>query len=69
MDKQFDNGKLRGRVYEKYKSISNFAKKLNKNRSTVSAMLNGKIKIKREDIVDFCNLLDISEEEIVNYFF
>lgn len=62
-------GKLRGRIYEKYNSISDFADVVGKNKSTISMILNAKRKMTTEDIQVFCGALDIKKEEIADYFF
>lgn len=65
----FKSNKLRGRIVEKFGNVSNYANAIGKNKSSVTSMLNGRVRIKREDIITFCKLLDIKNEEIVDYFF
>ena len=65
----FSNRKLRGRIVEKYGTISNFSEFVGRNRSSVSMILNGKAEMDRQDIVLFCSALDIKDKEIGDYFF
>lgn len=65
----FDNSKLRGRIVEKFGTIENFSKAINKNRSTVSMILNDKAAIDRKDVMLFCSALNIERRDIVDYFF
>lgn len=66
---EFDNSKIRGRIVEKYGTIDKFSKTINKNRSSVSLLLNGKAKFDREDITLFCSALDIEKKDVGDYFF
>ena len=66
---KFNSSKLRGRIVEKYGTISNFCKAIEMNRSLVSQKLNGKSIINRENIILFSNALDIPDDEIGAYFF
>ena len=61
--------KLRGRIVEKYGSISAFSKHLGKKVQTVSRKLNSDIGFTKDDIIIWCDLLDITKEEIGIYFF
>ena len=65
----FNNNKLRGRIYEKYQTISDFASAIGIDKSAISLTLGNKRKLSREDIVLFCEKLDIPFEEIGYYFF
>ena len=65
----FNSNKLRGRIVEKYGSISNFCKAINKDRSLISQKLNGRSEMNRSNIVLFCSALDIPENEVSDYFF
>lgn len=68
-DQTFNSRKLRGRIVEKYGTISNFSDSVGRNRSSVSMILNGKAEMDRQDIVLFCSALDIKDREIGDYFF
>lgn len=68
-ENQLSNAKLKGRIIEKYDSVTNFANAIKRNRSSISLILNGKAKMKREDIALFSSALDIKNEEIGDYFF
>ena len=65
----FNSNKVRGRIVEKYGSISNFCKANNMNRSSISKKLNGKSEMNRKNIILFCSALDIPECEVGDYFF
>jgi plasmid maintenance system antidote protein VapI len=52
-----------------YGTIDSFAKVFGVNTATLSKKLTGKSQITREEIVKFCELLDISVEQIPEYFF
>lgn len=65
----FDNSKLRGKIIEMYGTIGNFSKAVDRNRSSISRMLNGKAPMDRGDIFLFRAALDISNDEIGDYFF
>lgn len=61
--------KLRGRIVEKYGSMTAFAEKLNIKVQTVSRKLNSDIGFTKNDILVWSELLDIPKEEIGIYFF
>ena len=65
----FSYNKLRGRIYEKYKSQESFAKALGVSKNTVSLKMTGNIGFSQKDIIDWSKKLDISEEEYSEYFF
>ena len=60
---------LKGRVIQKFGSYRDFACNLGKSVQTVSAKLNGKVQFTQADIVEWCGLLDIKSDEIMQYFF
>lgn len=62
-------GKLREKIKAKFGTIGAFAKALGKDRSSVSNKLNGIAPWTAADIEDACKLLDISIEEVHEYFF
>lgn len=62
-------GKVRERISIMYGTIDNFAKAFGVNTATLSKKLTGKSQITREEIVKFCELLDLSVEQIPEYFF
>lgn len=69
MVKRFNNNKLRGKIYEKYKSMSAFSDDVGISRYTIRQKLMNKTDFTRGDIVLFCEKLEIKPEEIVDYFF
>lgn len=64
-----ENAKLRGRIIEKYGSQSRFAAKIGKTEQTVTAKLNGNSGFSQDDIVEWCNALDIIADHVGEYFF
>lgn len=61
--------KLRGRIVEKFGSQGAFAEKLGISRQWVSMKLNNKSEFSQSEILKWCDVLEISEREIVDYFF
>ena len=61
--------KLRGRIYEKFKTQSAFAEATGMNRTTLSHKLVGNVDWTRSDIELLAQALDLTAEEIVEYFF
>lgn len=65
----FDYNKLRGRIVEKYGSQMEFAKAMEWSERTLSKKINGKIPWKQPDILKAIGLLELSEDDIQEYFF
>lgn len=61
--------KLRGRIVEKYGTMSNFAEKIDSSRQTVSQKLSGKSEFSRDDIQRYAAMLEIPKDEIGVFFF
>lgn len=61
--------KLRGRIVEKYGTMTAFAEKLNIKVQTVSRKLNSDVGFTKDDILVWSELLGIPKEEIGIYFF
>lgn len=66
---KYDFSKLKGRIIEKFDSYSAFSEFLGKNPSHVSNFLSGRQKFSQKRIQEWCEALDIPQEEIVFYFF
>ena len=64
-----DNLNLRGRIIQKYGSQKEFAKRLDITEQTVTAKLNGRSQFTQDDILLWCNALDIIAEDEGEYFF
>jgi hypothetical protein len=64
-----DYSKLKGRIVEKYATQSNFSKAINLSERTLSLKLNGEIDWKQSEILKAMKLLDISNNEVNQYFF
>ena len=65
----YDHSKLRGRITEKYGTISAFSKALGLSLTSVSDKLNEKTGFSRDDIEKWSELLDISNAEIGLFYF
>ena len=65
----FDYSKLKGRIIEKFRSQGNFSKALGMSEHTLSKKLNSKVFFTQIEISEVSNLLDITSEEIPEYFF
>ena len=61
--------KLKGRIVEKFGSQGRFAKYLGITEQTVTAKLNGRSRFTQEDIIAWCNALDIEAGDVGDYFF
>lgn len=66
---RFDYSKLKGRIREKYGKQEVFAKAIGLTPTTISFKINGKAKWRQDEIVKAAKLLEISKDEIVEYFF
>ena len=66
---RFNYAKLKGRIKEKYGKQEDFAKAIGLTPTTFSFKINGKAKWKQDEIVKAAKLLEISQDEIVEYFF
>lgn len=65
----FDYRKLKGRIKEYYDTQDNFAKALDIGRTALSQRLNNHINFSQKEIVKAYVLLNLSKEEIPEYFF
>ena len=65
----FGYRKLRGRIIEKFGSQGKFAEHLNVSEVTVSNKLRGVTQFSQDDIVSWCEALDIPLENSGSYFF
>ena len=65
----YDYSKLRGRIVEKYGTLSAFAEELGTSLVVVSNKMNNKAGFTRADIEKWSGLLDISGMEYDAYFF
>lgn len=65
------NNKLKGRIIEKYGSVSRFANVMGVSRQTISYKLGGQRNFNRASILKWCKMLDIDENDPaqVAYFF
>ena len=65
----FEYRKLRGRIIEMYGNQGNFALKLGVSEVTVSNKLTGKTQFSQDDIILWCEVLEIDLSEAGAYFF
>lgn len=65
----FDYSKLQDRIVEKFKSQMEFAKKMQWSKKTLSLKLNGKAAWEQPEICRALELLELSDEDILAYFF
>jgi transcriptional regulator with XRE-family HTH domain len=66
---KYNYSKLLGRIRERGLTQEQLAKAIVKNKSTLSAKLNGQFSFTAKEIDDICKVLDISNDEIGEYFF
>lgn len=69
MKRDYKYNKLRGRIIEKYGSMSSFAKKIGITDVSMSNKMQCKTGFSQGDIKCWCELLDIQTNEIGIYFF
>lgn len=65
----FDHSKLRGRIIEKFGTLEAFYEQLPITSNMAYRKLKGRAGLSRQDILLWCELLDIAIEEIPLYFF
>ena len=65
----FNYSKLRGKIYEKFRSQTEFAKALKTNDKAVTMVLTRKRFFRDYEIVEWCKLLGIDKSDIPEYFF
>lgn len=65
----FEYRKLRGRIIEKFKTYGEFAEQINVSTVTVSNKLRGVTQFSQDDIVLWCDTLEIPLSESGAYFF
>ncbi len=66
---EFDYSKLRGRIVEKYETQGKFAEVNNMTDRSMSLKLNNGIGLSQEEIIAWCQKLDIELKDIPSYFF
>lgn len=69
MNKKFNYSKLRGRIVEKYGTVSAFADAIGDNLKSVSRALCRRRFLRDYEIIDWCKALGITPAEIHKYFF
>jgi transcriptional regulator with XRE-family HTH domain len=66
---KYNYSKLLGRIKECGFTQKSLAEAIDKNKSTLSAKLNGQFSFTTKEIDDICKVLNISNDEIGDYFF
>ena len=65
----FEYGRLKGRIVEKFGSQKAFAQKIGCAEATITKKLNNFVNFDTEEIVLWCDSLDIDYADIPSYFF
>lgn len=65
----YDYGKLRGRIVEKFGTNGAFARAIPMSERTLSLKMNSKRSWSQKQMARVCELLDISQHEVSDYFF
>ena len=66
---KYNYSKLLGKIRECGLTQERLAEAIGKNKSTISAKINNQFSFTQEEIDDICKVLDISNDEIGDYFF
>lgn len=61
--------KLRGRIVEKYRTQTNFAKAVGISKNAMSRKMSGQVRLSQEDMIQWAELLEIDKEDFGDYFF
>lgn len=65
----FVYNKLRGRIIEICGSQAEFSKKIGQSEQSITAKLSGRSSFTQGNIIAWCEILDIDQNDIGNYFF
>ena len=66
---KYNYSKLLGRIRERGLTQEQLAKAIGKNKSTISCKINNQFSFTQEEMDAICRVLDISNDEIGEYFF
>ena len=66
---EWNYSKLRGKIKEKCGTQEEFSSKIGISKSSLSQKLNNRIEFTQDEIYKACNVLEIPDEDIFNYFF
>jgi len=64
-----DTSKLKGRIVEKFGTQGKFAEYIGRTQTYVSYVINGKTQLNQSDVIAWAKALDISMDDIGEYFF
>ena len=65
----FETSKLRGRIIEKFGTLSAFAREVSNSMTFISLYMNGKTQLDQKTMDEWITVLDIPNDEIDQYFF
>ena len=65
----FDYRKLRGRIVEMYGTQNEFFEHLNISKTALSKKMQNKSGFSQDDVVEWCNLLDIDLKDVGSFFY
>ena len=65
----FRYNKLRGRIVEVFGSQSKFAEEIGQSEQNITAKLAGRSSFTQDNIVTWCQALNIDQADICSYFF
>ncbi len=68
-ERNVNANKIKGRIVEIFGSQREFAKAIGISEVTVAKKLNNKSEFSQNDIVEWCNALQISSDDVGSYFF
>ena len=65
----YNTSKLKGKIVERYGTQSAFAAAVHRTKAYVSLYMNHKVYLDQRAIEEWANALDISQDDIPDYFF
>lgn len=65
----FDYSRLRGRIVEKFGTLTAFYKNLSYTEEMAYRKINNRAGFSQEDIVEWCGILDIDLKDVGSYFY
>ena len=65
----FDTNRLKGRIVERFGTLNSFAEAAGVNPGTLTSRLKGRSYWDQKEIMKIASLLEISDGELVGYFF
>jgi hypothetical protein len=65
----FKYNKLKGKIVEVFGSQADFSKRIKLSEQSITAKLAGRSRFSQDDIITWCEALDIDQNDIGLYFF